>query len=567
MNSQLSQAMSQRDYLHRRAIKSNSPHLWSRYKKLKNYVNKEIQKCKAEYYSNLILENKSNPSALWKTLNEITSRKQSSPISCIEADGLAHCDNQSIAKILNVHFSTIGTKLAMKLKSFITLPSSPARSTDLPKFVFKPITEEFVRGQLKQLRTNKAIGLDNISARLLKDSASAISKSLTKLFNQSLVTRTFPSLWKFGKVSALFKKGDRCDPNNYRPITVLPTLSKILEKAVHNQLYYFLNDNKIITSKQLGFRPKLSTNTALTHFTDNVLLNMDSGRLTGAVFLDLSKAFDTVDHNLLLHKLKSVGLSEDTVNWFQSYLANRKQRTSVGDTLSVAVPITVGVPQGSILGPLLFLIYVNDLPSCQLASEIILYADDTVIYYSSTDLFDLESKLNSDLATISNWFSSNLLTLNISKCNFVIFDNSRKLKLVNEVSLKVNSTAIDRSDSFKYLGVVINQTMSWSEHIDTISTKINQRIGMIKRIRHLLPLHAKLTLYNCLIIPLFDYGDTVWGDKNNDTLMGQLQVLQNKAAKVLLNLPPRSSSTEALDRLDLKTLSQRRHFHRCVMMQ
>ena len=167
----------------------------------------------------------------------------------------------------------------MKLKSFITLPSPPVRSTDLPKFAFKPITEEFVHGQLKQLRTNKAIGLDNISARLLKDSASVTSKSLTKLFNQSLVTCTFPSLWKFGKVSALFKKGDRCDPNNYRPITVLPTLSKILEKAVHNQLYPFLNDNKIITSKQFGFRPKLSTNTALTHFTDNVLLNMDSGRL------------------------------------------------------------------------------------------------------------------------------------------------------------------------------------------------------------------------------------------------------------------------------------------------
>ena len=198
---------------------------------------------------------------------------------------------------------------------------------------------------------------------------------------------------------------------------------------------------------------------------------------------------------------------------------------------------------------------------------IILYADDTVIYYSSANLFDLESKLNSDLATISNWFSSNLLTLNISKCNFVIFGNSRKLKLASDVSLKVNSTAIDRSDSFKYLGVIINQTMSWSEHIDAISTKINKRIGMIRRIRHFLPPYAKLTLYNCLIIPLFDYGDTVWGDKNNDTLMGELQVLQNKAAKVLLNLPPTSSSTDALDRLDLKTLSKRRHFHRCVMMQ
>ena len=199
-------------------------------------------------------------------------------------------------------------------------------------------------------------------------------------------------------------------------------------------------------------------NTALTHFIDNVLLNVDSGRLTGAVFLYLSKAFDTADHNLLLYKLKSVGLSEDTVNWFQTYLTNRKQRTSVGDTLSVAAPLTVGVPQGSILGPLLFLIYVNDLPSCQLASEIVLYADDTVIYYLSTDLFDLESKLNSDLATVSNWFSSNLLTLNDSKCNFGILGNSPKLKLVNDVSLKVTFTAIERFDSFKYVGEVINQT-------------------------------------------------------------------------------------------------------------
>ena len=203
-------------------------------------------------------------------------------------------------------------------------------------------------------------------------------------------------------------------------------------------------------------------NTALTHFIDNVPRTFDrihpAGRLTGAVFLYLSKAFDTADHNLLLYKLKSVGLSEDTVNWFQTYLTNRKQRTSVGDTLPVAAPLTVGVPQGSILGPLLFLIYVNDLPSCQLASEIVLYADDTVIYYLSTDLFDLESKLNSDLATVSNWFSSNLLTLNDSKCNFGILGNSPKLKLVNDVSLKVTFTAIERFDSFKYVGEVINQT-------------------------------------------------------------------------------------------------------------
>ena len=154
-------------------------------------------------------------------------------------------------------------------------------------------------------------------------------------------------------------------------------------------------------------------------------------------FLGSLEAFDTVDHNLLLYKFKSVGLSDDTVNWLQTYLTNRKQRTSVGDTLSVAALLTVGVPQGSILGPLLFLIYVNDLPSYQRASEIVLYADDTVIYFSSTYLFDLEGKLNSDLATVSNWFSSNLLTLKISKCNFGIFGYSPELKLVNDVSQNI----------------------------------------------------------------------------------------------------------------------------------
>ena len=186
----------------------------------------------------------------------------------------------------------------------------------------------------------------------MKDSASVVSGSLTRLFNQSLESHTFPSLWKFGKVSALFKKGDRCDANNYRPITVLPTVSKILEKAVHIQLYAYLTNNKIIS--QFGFRPKLSTGTALAHFTDNILQNMDTGRFTIAVFLDLSKAFDTVDHHLLLQKLINIGLTDSTVQWFISYLTNRSQITAVGDAHSLPAKMPFAVPQGIILGPLLF---------------------------------------------------------------------------------------------------------------------------------------------------------------------------------------------------------------------
>ena len=171
------------------------------------------------------------------------------------------------------------------------------------------------------------------------------SASLTRLFNLCLETRTFPSLWKFGKVAALFKKGDRCDANNYRPITVLPTISKILEKAVHTQLYAYLKNNGILTSKQFGFRPKLSTGTALAHFTDNILQNMDAGSFTGAVFLHLSKAFDTVDHPLLLQKLTNIGLTTSTAQWFRSYLTNRSQITSVGDAHSASTEMPIGVPR------------------------------------------------------------------------------------------------------------------------------------------------------------------------------------------------------------------------------
>ena len=290
MNARLSEAMHKRDHYHRKALKSKSGNHWSRYKELRNYVNKEIKRCKSEYYSKLITENKSNASALWKTLNDTTSRKERTPISCIEADCVQYCSNKSIAKILNDHFSTIGTKLAQKLNSYRSyIFSTPTVNSSLPyEFTFEPIMEDFILRQPQQLKTNKAIGLDNFSARLLKDSATIISASLTRLFNLSLETHIFPSLWKFGKVTELFKKGDRCDANNYRPITVLPTICKILEKAVHIQLYAYLKNNEIITSKQFGFRPKLSTGTTLAYFTDNILQNMEAGSFAGAVFLDLS---------------------------------------------------------------------------------------------------------------------------------------------------------------------------------------------------------------------------------------------------------------------------------------
>ena len=202
--------------------------------------------------------------------------------------------------------------------------------------------------QLTTLKANKPIGLDKISARLLKSSANTITPSVTTLLNLSIRTGKFPKLWKCSKITALFKSGDRTNASNYRPISILPTLSKILEKAVHSQLYQYLVTNNLLTRKQFGFRKGLSTVSALTSFADEVLLNMEQGKLCGAVFLDLTKAFDTVDHGILLRKLSEIGLCENSLQWFRSYITDRKQRTCCRNELSDELPITHGVPRGSI---------------------------------------------------------------------------------------------------------------------------------------------------------------------------------------------------------------------------
>ncbi len=439
LTNDLRNAMQDRNYHHRKAVKSNSPFHWMMYKKIKCYVNTNVKKCKTEYYSNLINTNKGNTGALWKTLNDISSRKSHSSPSCIEANGVSHTDPKSIAESLNDHFSSIGSKLATKIRNLYPNRNSIRQSNKFCKneFVFQPIEESYVYGVLNNLKTNKAIGLDKISARLLKDSSTVMTPNLTRLYNRSLASSTFPSTWKSGTVTAIFKSGDQSNASNYRPITILPTISKVLEKAVHSQVYRYLIDNKILTPRQFGFRPKLSTEIALAHFTDTILTNMDKGLVTRAVFLDLAKAFDTVDHSLLFEKLGSYGLSNDSVNWFKSYLTNRNQLTAMGNTFSSFKHVPVGVPQGSVLGPPLFLIFVNDLPSCVNHCEISLYADDTVMYFSSNNACDLELKLNSDLKHLCSWFNDNLLTLNVSKCKFVIYGSSRKVAKFDNVSITV----------------------------------------------------------------------------------------------------------------------------------
>ena len=317
-------------------------------------------------------------------------------------------------------------------------------------FELRTVRHSFVLRQICALKRNKAIGLDRISARLLKCASRTITPSITKLLNLSIATNEFPNIWKCAKVTALFKAGNRTSPSDYHPISILPTLSKILERAVHNQFYQYLNQHNLLDEKLFGFRPKHSTVNAVSSFADEILFNMERGKLCGTVFLDLSKAFEAVDHTILPRKLSSFGVTSDKAQWFESYLNGRMQCTSCGPELSDLLPVTHGVPQGSILGPLLFLIYINDLPTVIKHSEVALYADDAVLYCYDSNPAGLECALNADLHAIASWLNDNKLTLNVDKTKAMLISSDSKLRKLNSLSVFVLGNQIDSVRIFKY---------------------------------------------------------------------------------------------------------------------
>ena len=340
-----------------------------------------------------------------------------------------------------------------------------------------------------------------------------------------------------------------------------------MERIVHKQIYKYLQEHNLITSEQFGFRPYLSTNVALTRVTEEILFNMDNKLITGAVFIDLRKAFDTVDHSLLIAKLKNIGFSAPVINWFTSYLSSRTAAvTSINNIALTPKPVTVGVPQGSILGLLLFLIYINDLPQCLNHCKSILYADDTLHSYSAKTETELQDRINEDLNSLSKWLNNNLLTLNYEKTKFMIFASKKQSTLVSNVDITIQNKKVLQETSFKYLGVTLSSDLTWNEHIENMTTRINQRLGVLRRIKEYLDLNTRRVLYTSLVLPLFDYVDVIWGDKNNAVLMNSLQVLENKAAKLILDKHPRYSSTEAVGELKWSTLATRRHNHRCTFI-
>ena len=427
--------------------------------------------------------------------------------------------------------------------------------SDSSKFQFDIITDDYVFEKICNLSNNKSPGLDGFQAKLLKLAAPTICKPLAYICNLSLLTSTFPSEWKQAKVTPIFKNGDKSDVGNYRPISVLSIVSKILERAVHDQLYTYLTSNSILHPSQSGFRSGHSTNTALLDVSDFILENMNEGRATAAIFLDLKKAFDTVNHDILISKLHFYGIKGSALNWFISYLTNRSQIVTINSHFSDPQNINIGVPQGSILGPLLFIIYVNSLPD-SVTCKCIMYADDTTLLCSSSDPISLQSDLTSSLTSIANWFEVNKLTLNVKKTKLMIFGTNNILRNFENISLTYATDLIDRVDSYKYLGVLFDPCLTWCNHVNSISSNISKRIGLIRRIKFFLPISTLIKLANALVMPHFDYCSSVWSNCNVQ-YSNNLQILQNRLARVLVSADIRTRIIDLMNALNWNKLDQR----------
>ena len=549
VDSEVLQCIKDRDnafYIYR---KNRTDDNLNRFKSLRNKANFFIANAKKNFFKSSVEANQNDSKSLWKSLKQLgmpSTKSQSSSNVGLNIDGTVNFDKIKVAEKFNQFYTSVADNLVRKLPKALTSFGSGfvfnfySSKGVLPEsFSFAVISEGSVLKYLNTLCPTKATGLDGIPARFVKDSAPIIAEPLSHIINLSIIQGVVPDDLKTARVVPIYKKNDKTDVGNYRPVSILSIISKIMEKAIYDQLEQHLVKKQLLYDFQSGFRHGFSTDTCLVNLTDFIRLQMDKGHLVGMLLLDLQKAFGTVNHSILLMKLQAIGLSNSALSWFRSYLSDRQQLVEISGTRSSSKRISCGVPQGSILGPLLFLIYVNDM-SAVVKNKLLLYADDSAILVSAKNKSDIEIRLSEDLQSISQWLICNKLSLHLGKTESILFGSKQRLKSNSNLNIQCNGHTIGSTSSVKYLGATLDQSLSFDIMARSIIKKANDRLKFLYRKSSFLTQYTKRLLINSLIQCHFDYASSAWFNGLTQELKNKLQVTQNKLVRFVLNLNPRS---------------------------
>lgn len=522
------------------------------YKTFNNLYNKTKKAMKKKYYHNLLQENQNNIKETWNIIKQILQKqnKKMNYPNFFRINNNNISDKKVIADSFNNFFSTIG-KITSKAipkskKHYSNYLTNPHKNS----MFLEPISASDVLEVVRKMKSKNSSGHDEISTNLVKQSVQNIIIPLTHMINTSLTHGIFPKNLKIAKVIPIYKSNDQKDIKNYRPISLLPAFSKIYEKIVFNKLFKYLDSQGLFYKHQYGFRPNHSTIHPLLHLINDFAQsnNQIPKKYTLAILCDLSKAFDVINREILMEKLQYYGIRGLVGNWLLSYLSDRYQYVKIDNFESKISEVEYGVPQGSILGPLLYLIYVNDIGK-SVNANILSFADDTSLYFSDDNVQNLYDTANTEMGNLYEWFCANQLSLNITKTKYIFLIGQSK-KYIEHGNICVNGIQLERvgknqnEESTKFLGIQIDENLSWRNHLLYINNKISRSLHVIKQIRYQLPTSSLRTLYFSMIHPHLTYGLLAWGAANQ-SLLHKTFLLQKRAIRIISNAPY-NSHTEPL---------------------
>ena len=556
-------AMEERNVAQKVAILTKDQNRLRAYRNLRNKVTNMIRSDKRAWEKGKLDHLANNSTDLWKNIKGILNWNTNGPPTQLFHQGQMISKPLELAQCMNGFFSDKVKHLQDKLPPETDDPLKYAKrymSRITTRMDLKPVFPEQVLKIMKDLKNSKSTGLDNIDIGIVKLIAADILPSLTHIINLSLSTSCFPDAWKVAKVVPLLKKGDPLCPKNYRPVALLPVLSKILEKAVFIQIVDYVEENKIVHPSHHGSRPGHSTCTALIEMHSSWIDAIERGDMAAVMMLDLSAAFDMVSHKLLLEKLKLMGFMDRTVAWLKSYLEHRSQCVYVDGKLSDLLEVPVGVPQGSVLGALLYMLFVNELPSvihgeydycqsdvnqsqaefnptsCKKCGLLCCYVDDSTVTVSGNDPFELSTKLSFMYQRIADYFGNNKLVINSEKTHLLVAGTKKQRLLREQVSVSTGSMDIKPIDKEKLLGLNIHESLKWKEHLlegkTSLLSSLTRRLNGLKRVAANASFKTRLLIANACFISVLSYMIVIWGGTEG-YLIKMVQVTQNRAARLV----------------------------------